>query len=171
MSDLVRLELKPTQRRWIDLKWTRLFISLAAAPVLPALFVLLLVFPFNFSAIARASGGAGVIISILWSLFTGAIYLAVVTRRRGILSRAECLLLGVVAAITLPAAIVPCSIFVHSVRDDGLAGLVISDWPERVFEAMVAFGLPAIPLGLFSGWVVWQFGVRPAVPDPAPVFE
>ena len=46
---------------------------------------------------------AGILVATsLWSLLVGSVYLLLVSRRRGIVSRAECLVLGAAAAIALP---------------------------------------------------------------------
>jgi hypothetical protein len=159
-------ELRPTQRRWRDLSNRRLFLGLVAAPVLPIM--LGLIFVFRSGPTENALDMARTILSaaIAWSLVLGWAYLLIVSRWRGRVGRVECLVLGIVAAATLPFATI-------SLLGHDFFGISSSDEPDATGIAAI-LAILLTPFGLLGGWCLWRLGVRPAVTtvdDMAPVFD
>jgi uncharacterized membrane protein len=158
------------QRRWPDLRGGRLCLGLVLGPVATAAIVVA-IGSFDEDTAEREIllGGAGiVIVGIAWSLIAGWIYLLAVTRWRGRITRAECLLLGIAISIFLPIAFL---LLVYGVSgSDGIAGMFSGlDGPEGLI-AIVLLTLT----GWLGGWLFWRVGVRPApapAPDLAPVFD
>lgn len=172
------LELRPTQRRWRDLSKWRLLLSLVAAPIPSAtLGVLLIVLFDGASPRKEALIGVAAIVGAasLWSLVVGTVYLFVVSRWRSVLSRAECLILGVAAAVILPSVVETVSIVVDAFtmgRDYAISERWGIDSETRFFGAILSVALA--PFGLSGGWILWQLGVRPAITtigDVSPVFD
>src|ERR1700744_5740070 len=101
------LELHSTQRRWRALSKLRVFLSLAASPLLPVCLGLLAIFRVNggppgaYDTAATALGS-----SSLWSLLIGSAYLFVIGRWRRVVGRIECFLLGIGTASSLPFAVI-----------------------------------------------------------------
>jgi|SRR6185369_12064989 len=161
----------PKHRRWRDLKIWRLAIGLAIAPALPILGVDMcaaalgaldgmLQLPFLwFLLIVLGSTGA-------WSLIAGFMYVLVIVRRRGILGRNECLLLGVGAAFLLPFALFAADALIDNRWSEGWRRWQILDPQINVLSETIGF---AIQIGLFlalfglpAGWAFWRIGVYPA---------
>jgi hypothetical protein len=166
----------PGQRHWRDLSKLRLFFGLAFAPVPPIALGALILMMLEDGLIFAAFG---VILAIAetWSLPIGMLFL-VLSRRRGIVRRAHCLLLGAFLAASLPGATLLTSRAI-----DGLTSAPQSqEFDEEDFAfngpadstLVVILGLVLIPFGTLGGWVFWRVGVYPARPrviDVAPVFD
>jgi hypothetical protein len=160
------VDLPPTQRRWRDLSKLRLFLSLAAAPLLPTMLGLLLVFTvLGHGEDAFQAAGTILGAAIAWSLVAGVLYLLIVVRWRDVLGRMECLMLGIATATTLPfAAVVLLGQDTFSLDPDSSDSTAIA----AILAIMIA------PFGLLGGWVFWRLGVRPSVTtvgDVAPLFD
>src|SRR5581483_6347544 len=170
------LELRPTQRRWRDLHKGRLLLSLAAAPVPAILLGILLILLIDGPGSEAIPVSAVILASaIAWSLLVGWTYLLIVSRWRGVLSRAECFILGVAAAVVLPSLAESVSILVDAFpmgNDYAIREQWGSDAGTRFFGAILSAALA--PFGLLGGWIFWRFGVRPAITtigDVSPVFD
>ncbi|HVY97974.1 MAG TPA: hypothetical protein VHA35_00635 [Dongiaceae bacterium] len=177
------LELRPTQRRWRDLGKRRLSLGLAVAPVAPVLIGLLLLLllggPFLLNAAAMAAG-AIFAAAIGWALIAGWAYLLLIPRSRGVLGRIECLLLGVLAASSLPVAVDLLANAVDwlSAGPDSAASAddfvdLLDEGPSDLAITLV-LAIILSPFGLLGGWIFWRVGVRPTVTtvgDLAPVFD
>ena len=157
-------DLRPTQRRWRDLGKRRMFLSLAGAPVPPVLLGVLIIFAFvGASEPSRRTGSGILLAAIAWSLIAGSAYLQIVSRWRGTISRAECIILGVITAATLPTVAFLASPFF--------------DWTGENISGRgvgIFLGIILVPFGLLGGWIFWRLGVRPAVAtigDLVPVFD
>jgi hypothetical protein len=174
------IQTRPNQRPWRDLSKLRLFLGLAFAPVLPiglgSLILLMLESGFLWSGVGSVLAAAET-----WSMLVGTFYL-ILARRRGVIRRAHCLLLGAFLAFSLPAAV-----YVTSKAVDWAYGPPLTDDsadPSIDFDEdfhgpsdaglMAIIGLFLIPFGTIGGWVFWRVGVRPAQPkeaDVATVFD
>jgi hypothetical protein len=167
---------EPSQRHWRDLSKVRLFLSLTFAPVPPialgALILFLLGADSFFIALWPVLAAAET-----WSMIGGTIFL-LLSRSRGGVRRAHCLLLGAFLAFSLPAASM-----LTSKAIDAFTGTP----PAQEFDAedfafhgpadstlVFLLGIILIPFGTLGGWVFWRVGVYPARPrviDVAPVFD
>jgi len=171
---------RPGLRAWRDLSKIRLLIGLAFAPVPP----------FVLGALIMTMLGASLFLTSLWpilaaaeiwSMLGGMIFL-LMSRLRGFVRRAHCLLLGAFLAASLPSAAMVTSKAIDRMFS-ATAGQEQSaeDFEfERNFlgpsdgEVVFYLGLILIPFGTLGGWVFWRVGVRPApmpAPDVAAVFE
>jgi hypothetical protein len=166
ITDLDMTGLRPTDRRWRDVGRWRWAFGLAVAPLVPIALVSLLLTPL-IGIFAPVVGGAIAVAASTWSLLFGFGYLYTVARIRRRIGRAECILLGVFIAATLPLVAVAA---------------VLAFEPRKIFGPVSADGMPMViawsllfaPFGGLGGWVFWRIGVRPAPPpvaDPASVFD
>ncbi len=90
-------------------------------------------------------------------------YLHLVARRRGVVSRNECLLLGAGLAAALAPAFAALRI--------GLIwwkyhALWTPYWPGLLITSLLY-----LPLGLLCGWAFWRISIRPAVVPASGSFE
>jgi hypothetical protein len=167
----------PGTRLWHDLSKWRLFFGLAFAPVLPialgALILLMLDGDLIFTSV-----GAILAAAEAWSMPLGTIFL-VVSRLRGTVRRAHCLLLGAFLAFSLPSAT-----YVTSKAIDWAYGATPPSDEDFDFDdefhgpsdggLVFVIGLILVPFGMLGGWVFWRVGAYPARPkilDVAPVFD
>jgi hypothetical protein len=172
-------DLRPTQRRWKDLRKRRLSLGLMVAPIPSVAIGVMLMILADWGANAAGKVAVGVAVILLaaagWSLLVGWIYLVIVARRRGLLSRAECLVLGIAAAVILPSVAETVSLVIDAVTigaDFAADEPWGSDASTRFFGAILSVALA--PFGLLGGWIFWRVGVRPTVTtdgDVAPVFD
>lgn len=159
-------------RRWQDLRMGRLVGALMLAAGVPWIVLTIVAALLHDSApsLIINYGLAGVLIGLeIWFLGLGLLYLFVVCRRRGNIRRGDCLLLG---------TLLTCFFLVFAFVMAFATGLPLdrNDGEEVVgqFMAAVALSIMLIPFGLFSGWIFWRVGARPAKePDlrVAPVFD
>ena len=165
--------LRPSQRRRRDLSFRRLALGLLAAPLGPiALVGLPLTAVLGIFALIVVGVIAGA--AIVWSLIFGFAYLHTITRIRGIVGRAECILLGVGAALSLPLAAL-----VLSYAWDASGDLLSMNFdPNRRggdgAGTALFFSILFAPFGGLSGWIFWRIGVWPArepISDFTAVFE
>ncbi len=173
------LQLRPTQRRWRDLTKRRLSLGLVAAPVPSVAIGILLIFMVDSgtSSATNVAAGIGVIFAaaISWSLLVGWVYLLIVVRWRGLLSRTECLLLGILAACALPGVAESVSTLVDALTI-GFDTAATEPWdigPATLYIGII-LSIALAPFGLLGGWIFWRLGVRPTVTtvgDVAPVFD
>jgi hypothetical protein len=170
MSKRLSTELRPTQRRWRDLSKRRLLFSLAAAPVAPVVAGFLLIavvigVPNDGADFAGSILG----VAIVWSLVLGAAYLLCISRWRGLVGRIECLMLGIIAAATLPVLGILLLGSDPSFRDP-----FTSDLSSDAGGIAIILAIMLTPFGVLGGWVFWRLGVRPVATttvDVAPVFD
>jgi hypothetical protein len=171
---------RPTQRRWGDMGKRRLSLGLAVAPVPSvAIGILLMIVVAEGIATPRymAIGGVTILLAaMVWSSLVGWVYLLLVSRRRGVLSRIECLLLGIAAAFVLPPVAELLSIVIDWITANPDTGVPGDPWDAAGFFDIFFIGLAIalMPFGLLGGWIFWRVGVRPAVTtvgDVAPVFD
>jgi len=161
------------RRAWRDLSKWRLLLGLAAAPVLPVAFGTLLLAILAGDVLVSAVASI-LAVTEIWSMIAGTGYL-VFARLRGGIRRAECFLLGVFLAFTLPFAANFTTAAIDRMSgaapaEDGWTSL---EGPSDGTFSLV-LGLMLIPFGAIGGWVFWRVGVRPAVPkgtDVAAVFD
>jgi hypothetical protein len=168
------------RRHWRDLSKKRLLLGLVLAPVAGiGLGALVLLLFEGMSGILWSGIGATLAAAETWSLPVGALYL-IVARRRGVVRRAHCLLLGAFLAFSLPAAAYLTSKAVDwiygSPPEHGPADEDVDDVFQRpsVGGLAVLTGLFLIPFGTAGGWVFWRVGAYPARPrtiDVATVFD
>jgi hypothetical protein len=161
--------LKPTQRRWQDLRTWRLCLGLSLGP-------LVLAAPIVLITLADAESTAGnylwllifVILGLGWSQVSGWIYLLAVVRPRGRIVRRGCLLLGVTSIALIP----PIALFFASLPgtqpDPGSFLEDLNQRPAAAVATLVWTEMACALFGLLSGWLFWRFGVRPALTTPAP---
>ncbi len=162
MSPLIpAADAQPAERRFDDLSWLFILAALTAAPLLGTATL-----TWGVSFLEGIFGEDGsrmqwsdltilLLSPSVWALISGLAYLHIVSRTRGFIARYECLLLGGGSAFLAPFVFVTC---VELCR----FRLPNVTWSEIQFIAMI--GLLALPFGLFGGWVLWCFGVRPATP-------
>jgi hypothetical protein len=168
------------RRLWRDLSKKRLLIGLALSPLGPWIIGVVLIAALGGEV---GFGILGVLIvgalaaAMVWSLIGGGAYVFLISRWRGAVRRAECFLLGIVLAASLPFAAEYAGRGV-----DWITGTAAEAEPpgDDMFEAPtdLAFAVVAsillVPFGALGGWVFWRVGVRPAQPklaDVAPVFD
>ena len=112
-------------------------------------------------------------------MLIGTVFL-VVSRFRGVVRRAHCLLLGAFLAFSLPGAAYLASNTVDWVFSAAAGNQTPNDDFDDDFhgpsDATFVFvaGLVLVPFGTLGGWVFWRVGVYPARPkvlDFATVFD
>ncbi|MDQ7248274.1 hypothetical protein [Dongia sedimenti] len=165
--------LKPTQRRWRDLRFNRLVIGLVCASAVNAALLNGALF-----ALFHLTGPQGepahfrtyacyAIVPTTWLVLCGLIYVYSVSRLRGQIGRIECLFIGCASTfMLLPAVFLAVSFF-------GSRELLTME-AFTLLPQYFPFGLATLPFGLFSGWAFWRLGVRPAMAptaELAAVFE
>jgi hypothetical protein len=159
--------LRPSQRRWQDLRTWRLCLGLCFGPIVLSalLFGMALTDAeattkdFLWIPVALAMG-------IVWSQIGGWIYLLAVARPRGRIARGECQLLGV-GLIDLIPVLALFFAFIMNV----LGASFLGDLKERPWLTAAVLAVTEIVcslIGLLGGWLFWRVGVRPApAPDAA----
>jgi hypothetical protein len=164
-------------RFWRDLSKLRLLFGLAFAPLLSIALGATILWTLgqgvNFLWLGSVLAAAEI-----WSMLIGTVFLTI-ARRRGIVRRAYCLLLGAFLACSLPSAVYLTSKTV----DWAFTTLAPTD-PDDAFNEgldgpsdgafVVILSVTLIPFGTLGGWVFWRLGVWPARPkviDVAPVFD
>jgi hypothetical protein len=166
-----RATLLPSQRRRRDLGILRLSFALVVAPLGPIALVSLPV--VAVLGIFALMVGAGIALAAaVWSLLFGLLYLNTVSRLRGIVGRAECILLGVSTAFLLPTAVLVGGYAWEAVR----GGFLFGSWTlwRNNVDNILIYGLVFAPFGALGGWIFWRLGVKPAAmptADFATVFE
>ena len=154
------------QRLWQDLDKLRLAIGLAAAPVLPVVIGLGLNILSHVPAPGRQDTPSVLTSFVwmtgtveIWSIAFGVFYLITSPRRSGLITRANCIFIGGLAAVLFPAVF---TVF--------LAALVIvvnpnvAHFPLVMLPWKLMVGLFLTPLGMLGGWIFWRIGVAPAKP-------
>jgi hypothetical protein len=166
---------RPGQRAWRDLSKRWLLFALVLAPVPPialgAMILLLFGASIFFTSLWPVLAAAEI-----WSMIGGTIFL-LLSRWRGGVRRAHCLLLGAFLAFSLPAAAMLTSrtidrIYSAPAPED--ADIDFSFHGPSDGTLVFLLGLFLIPFGTLGGWVFWRVGVYPARPrviDVAPVFD
>jgi membrane-bound ClpP family serine protease len=164
------------QRSWRDLSKRWLLFGLVLAPVLPialgALILLLFGAGIFFTGLWPVLAAAEI-----WSMIGGTIFL-LLSRWRGAVRRAHCLLLGAFLAFTLPTASMLTSrtidAFTRTPQAEEFDAEELSFHGPADSTLVLLMGLILIPFGTLGGWVFWRCGVYPARPkviDVAPVFD
>jgi hypothetical protein len=158
------------QRYWPDLRRGRLCIGLALGPMVTAALLA------GFASLDKATPeteailGSAVllVLGIGWSLFAGWAYLLVITRRRGRITRRECLLLGIAISLLLPMVFLMLFTATLGIAETERV-LTSSDAPvAAAIGILVTLALS----GWLGGWLFWRIGVRPGrIPNLAPVFD
>jgi hypothetical protein len=180
------INLAGNRRRWRDVSALRVTIALLVAPILSLALLMgiaeLIVIGFfpgeNWNFVISDFELCAMMVAY-WML-AGWGYLVLIPRWRGFVSRVECLLSG--AALTLiapPLLALPWEII--SSAPGAKADLVIENalyalrtQPGWAAAYWLGFSLVFLPFGVFSGWLLWRIGVRPAtarLSDAATVFE
>jgi hypothetical protein len=165
------VSLRPSQRRRSDLGLLRISFALAVAPLGPIALVGVPVAAI-LGTFALIVAGIIAIAATIWSLLFGLLYLNTVARVRGVVGRAECILLGACTAFLLPAATLAAGYAWDALHD----AFLFSPWTRwgNGLSTVVVFGGVFLPFGALGGWIFWGIGVKPAaVPttDFAAVFE
>jgi hypothetical protein len=151
------------QRRWKDLRLSKLAMGLCLAPILPMLVSMLPIWLFVYEGEPAPVGrallyiGYYMAIVVFWSLASGLAAVWIVARGRGLIGRTTCLLLGCTGAFLLPIF----AAFVGGLIKQ-LRGLPLSLDVEDL-QVFCLLGFAALPFGLVGGWLFWRIGVRPAV--------
>lgn len=161
-------------RRWQDLRKLHLMIGLALAAcvlggvIIGAVVLLRLPMPGSTSLIGNASGTMA--LAEIWFLALGSVYLFVVSRRRGTVHRGECLFLGALITSLFSFLFGAIRLELELSAADVLAmGQAIVLILESIWESFVGSAL-LLPVGVLSGWIFWQVGVRSAPhSDLAPI--
>jgi hypothetical protein len=186
MTALPGIEIKGNKRRWRDVSAMRLTIALLVGPILSLALLVAIValiiavaFPSEDWSFAKEDWVSFALIVGYWVL-AGWCYRLLIARWRGIVSRVECLLLGMTMTIVAPLPLAlpwlilcsPPHAKINLVVENALdlarvqPGLIAAYW--------IVISLFSLPLGVFCGWILWRVGVRPAKPrlaDAAVVFE
>ena len=175
----------PPQRHWKDVKIATVAFALCmAAPVLPLALIgqsTLLAWRNDTGFLTRALGTLveGVVIAELWWLIGGLTYFYVVARKRGIVHRVECLLLGGALGLCYPPLAILAWSSLSWFRDARNITSYV-DWVSPAIamlvsdERQIGHFVMTLGLGLCCGWVLWQFGVKPAhatLPDVRNIFD
>lgn len=158
-----------TYRRWHDVELWRLAVALAVAPAIPILgtfLVIGLLTHANFPDL-QVLIGLGWLLGIVcpWSLIAGFGYLLTVVRWRGIVGRAECLLLGAGAAFAWPTAMVITGTVIDLAMGSGSSREPLAIQAHKFLELLgdaIEIGLILALFGLPGGWAFWRIGVYPA---------
>ena len=168
----------PHQRAWVDLRLWRLSLGLLLAPIAPVGLGTLLLQVLDLGTVVggfMVVSGSVLAASEVWSLIVGTLCLLIFVRRRGVIRRADCFLLGAFLAFTLSLAAYNLGTIIDWAT--GAPAPEIPDEHMTPFESTVFAvfaGLLLIPFGTFGGWVFWRVGVRPARPkvsDVTAVFD
>jgi hypothetical protein len=179
------INLKGNRRRWRDVSVRHVMIALLVGPILSlALLVgivslIALVFRREISSFEESDFELCAMMVVYWMLAAWS-YLLLVPRRRGIVSRVECLLLGMATMVIAPPLLaLPWEII--SSPPGAKIDLVIENTlytmrtePGWAVAYWLGFVILFLPLGVLSGWLLWRIGVRPAIAqlaDAAAVFE
>jgi len=165
-----------THRQWQSVKTRNLVgaLTLEAGLLWCVAFAALLLQRDGLPAVAMAAIlTIGLMVAEFWFLALGLAYLFAIGRRRGKIRRRDCLLLGTLLTCLLPM----CIVFLSGVfpGDPDINQSLAMRLAQGTFMAVVLGGA-VIPVGLFSGWILWRVGVRPApsapsLADPAAVFD
>jgi hypothetical protein len=174
LGTVIAEQQRPGVRAWRDLSKWRLLFGLALAPV-PPIAVGVLILLMIEDGLIFTSFGVILATAETWSLPIGTLFL-VLSRWRGIVRRAHCLLLGAFLAFSLPAAAT-----LTSATIDRISNTTPAPEPDEDFDfdegfhgpsdagLVVLLGLFLIPFGTLGGWVFWRVGVYPARPKLAPI--
>jgi len=165
------------QRPWRDIERWRLMLGIAVAPVAPVVLGSCLLLALSDGGIIYNSLAGVLAAADAWSLAVGGGILLLLGRIRGVIRRADCLLLGAFLAFSLPLAAVFIS---HAV--DWINGAqqppedtdLMLDEGSSGGNALSFIGLCLIPFGTLGGWIFWWVGVHPAKPktlDASSVFD
>jgi len=171
------------RRLWRDLSKKRLLIGLALSPLGPwiigAVLIAALGGEVGFGILGVLIVGA-LAAAMVWSLIGGGAYVFLISRWRGAVRRAECFLLGIVLAASLPFAAEYAGRGVDWISGTAAEAEPPEDDIDDMFEApsdravAVVASILLVPFGALGGWVFWRVGVRPAqakLADMAPVFD
>jgi hypothetical protein len=165
----------PLTGRWQDLRFSRLLLGLAVAPIIPTILTIPMIAAILYhddkeappAFIGVACAIAYVLLAVIWSILAGLVALYTVSRSRGKLGRRGCMAMGSICSILFLIVMTLCG---------GVA--FESDFRGFLAEAFVqmtaVFALPAALLGMLGGWIFWRFSVRPvasSMTELAPVFD
>lgn len=170
----------PGLRLWRDLSKLRLFLGLAFAPVPPVVLGACILLLLGHGLLFGSGLVFGVLGAILaaaetWSMLVGTLFL-VLSRLRGGVRRAHCLLLGAFLAFSLPSAAYVAS----NTVDWAFSAITPAEEDFDGFPGpsdgsfVFIVGLTLVPFGGLGGWLFWRVGVYPARPktiDVATVFD
>jgi hypothetical protein len=174
------------RRRWRDLSAVRITIALLVGSILSLALligivdlIVIALLPNRDWSFGEADWRLSALI-VVYSMLAGWAYLLLIPRRRGIISRVECLLLGAVMPLLGPPLLALPWIIISSpphakidiVIENSLYTMRMQ--PGLTAAYWVALSLFFLPLGLFCGWLLWRIGVKPAtarLTDAATVFE
>ena len=157
-------------RSWRVLNPLRIIFGLIIAPV-PGVAIMSILTIGAFGAFGGQPTDAflvgGVILCALsiWSLICGSIYLLAVTRRRGEISRRQCLFLGLIteaSAFALLFLVIGINDLARSNAPLGYSEILSLPF-VAVLGGFVVGGTCA-PFGLLGGALFWRAAVRPASP-------
>jgi hypothetical protein len=160
------VELNPHQRRWLDIDMRGLALGLALGPLLPGALggLVLMAMDKNPTVGELLAAFVGtLLVAEIWWIGGSLAYLLPVPRRRGRITRRECLLLGTILGGVAPLF----SVLIVT----AIGALVLS--PAYGYGDYLSYALPDLlfslvaglvwaPFGLFGGWLLWRIAVRPA---------
>jgi hypothetical protein len=154
------------QRRWSDLDPGRLNFGILAGQCVPVLALNVLVVILGGHPAAGQNWVSILIMSaagFLWSLLAGRLYLGMFARRRGLVSRRECVLLLAGITVLMPDVcwFVIFATYVPLFADTQFSVFARMYFPIFAIE-LIGFGLLLAPLGALGGWIFWRIGVEPA---------
>lgn len=154
------------QRRWSDLDPRRLNFGILAGQCVPVL-------ALNVVAVIMGGHPDGLqnwvsflIMSaagLSWSLLAGRLYLRMFARRRGLVSRGECVLLLAGITVLMPDVcwFVIFATYVPLFVDTQFSLFARMYFPIFAIE-LIVLGFLLAPLGALGGWIFWRIGVEPA---------
>jgi hypothetical protein len=156
-------------RPWQSLRWPRLILAAAVAP-LPPIYISLAAFllthsNYNLAQVIRVQTPEPQIYLWGFSFLFALVYINLVSRFRGRVGMFECIILGGIAAmliaLTLFAGmeldVIPMPFIMFF---PGVALSFARNW----LMGGAILGLVLAPAGALSGWIFWRIGIAPAVP-------
>ena len=96
------------------------------------------------------------LLSEVWAVTFGAIWVFVACRHRGKPGRRDCFLMGIIGALTLPSILMQVLWALDGTSELAVWGLVL-------------VSLLATPFGLLGGWFFWRLSIIPATPSEAEI--
>jgi hypothetical protein len=160
-------------RRWQDLRMWRVMLALVLAAAVAGVLAYgtgILLVGLPPASLTIAALAPAMMLVEVWFLVLGLVYLFAISRHRGSVGRRECFRLGALLTCFFPVFAIAAGLILDvplGIGENEDVGTSVS-----MIWVAIANGVLLIPLGLFSGWILWRVGVWPARPaDIAPVFD